>query len=158
MLRREVDKPFVIDIDKEGPRTDAATAAYYTILTRPESETYKRHIFFLHTEYSDRIFGRNVFAGDFDLIGVGKAALQVVAEGCVRDTGEIRTGNDLSIVPVPDEIVDWLIAESKRLAKEKTKKRHNQQHVDDAFPTDKFPRGRTILSAEVVGEMARLFG
>ena len=37
------------------------------------------------------MFKKNVNAGEYDLIGVGVRALQVVSEGCVRlDTGENR--------------------------------------------------------------------
>jgi hypothetical protein len=88
----------------------------YTVLSRPVTAPHKRHIFFRHTEHSCSVFHKNVNAGEYDLIGVGTRALQVVSEGCVRpDTGEIRTGNGLPIVPVPDWVVDWLISDSKRL-------------------------------------------
>jgi len=80
----------------------------------------KRHIFFRHTQYSHSVFDKNVNAGEYDLIGVGTRALQVVAEGCVRpDTGEIRTGNGLPIADCPDWVADWLISDSRRLRNQK---------------------------------------
>jgi hypothetical protein len=92
----------------------------YTVLSRPGTAPYKRHIFFRHTKHSDSVFKKNVNAGAYDLIGVGTRALQVVAEGCVRpDTGEVRTGNGLPIADCPDWLVDWLIRDSKRLRNEK---------------------------------------
>jgi hypothetical protein len=80
---------------------------------------YKRHVFFRHTEHSAGVFGKNVNAGEYDLIGTGIRALQVVAEGCIRpDTGEIRTGNGLQIADCPDWLADWLMSDSKRLRNE----------------------------------------
>jgi hypothetical protein len=66
------------------------------------------------------VFDRNVNAGEYDLIGVGVRALQVVSEGCVRpETGEVRSGNGLPIAECPDWVVDWLDADSKRLRNER---------------------------------------
>src|SRR5260370_36152986 len=81
---------------------------------------YKRHIFFRHTESSDHVFTKNINAGEYDLIGVGTRALQVVSEGCVRpDTGETRTGNGLPIADCPDWLADWLVSDSNRLRNER---------------------------------------
>lgn len=92
----------------------------YTVLSRPETAPYKRHIFFRHTAHSDRVFKKNVNAGEYDLIGVGLRGLQVVGEGCVRqDTGETRTGNGLPIAECPDWLADWLVSDSKRLTNER---------------------------------------
>ena len=92
----------------------------YTVLSRPETAPYKRHIFFRHTQYSDSVFDKNVNAGEYDLIGIGTRALQVVSEGCVRpDTGEVRTGNGLPIADCPDWLADWLVSDSKRLKNER---------------------------------------
>jgi hypothetical protein len=90
------------------------------VLSRPETAPFKRHIFFRHTEYSCSVFEKNVNAGDYDLIGVGIRALQVVSEGCVRqDTGETRTGNGLPIADCPDWLADWLVSDSRRLRNER---------------------------------------
>jgi hypothetical protein len=94
--------------DRELPET-------YIVQTRPQTAEHKRHIFFLHTPYSVSKFQKNVNAGDYDLIGTGDRPLQVVAEGCIReDTHEMRRGNGKKITPVPDWLVDWLLADIKR--------------------------------------------
>src|ERR1700730_15816972 len=99
VLKRKVGEPFVVDIDSPGViermerETGKTLPATYTVLTKPRSAHHKRHIFFRHTQYSHSVFDKNVNAGEYDLIGVGTRALQVVSEGCVRqDTGEVRTG------------------------------------------------------------------
>ena len=127
VLKRRVGEPFAIDIDVPGviermeQETGKTLPATYTVLSRPETASYKRHIFFRHTDYSYGVFGKNVNAGEYDLIGTGIRALQVVAEGCVRpDTGEVRTGNGLPIADCPDWLADWLVADSKRLLAQKT--------------------------------------
>jgi hypothetical protein len=125
VLKREVGKPFVIDIDSPGvmeriQATGETLPPTYTVLTKPVSEPHKRHVFFRHTEYSFSVFDKNAFVGEYDLIGTGTNALQVVSEGCVRpDTGEVRTGNGLPIADCPDWFADWLAADSKRLQREK---------------------------------------
>ena len=126
VLRRRVGEPFAIDIDSPGViermerETHRKLPETYTVLTRPETEPHKRHIFFRHTQYSCSVFGKNVNAGEYDLIGVGTRALQVVSEGCIRpDTREIRTGNGLPIANCPDWVADWLVSDSKRLMNEK---------------------------------------
>ena len=127
VLKRNVGEPFVVDIDSPGVlermqrETGNTLPETYTVLSRPETAPYKRHIFFRHTEYSVSVFKKNVNAGEYDLIGVGVRALQVVSEGCVRpDTGEIRTGNGLPIADCPDWLANWLISDSKRLKNEKS--------------------------------------
>jgi hypothetical protein len=127
VLKRRVGEPFAIDIDVSGViermerETSKTLPETYTVLSRPETAFYKCHIFFRHTKYSDSVFKKNVNAGDYDLIGIGTRALQVVSEGCVRpDTGELRTGNGLPIADCPDWLVDWLVADSNRLRNEKS--------------------------------------
>lgn len=122
VLKRGVGEPFAVDIDSPGviermeQDTQIKLPETYTVLSRPETALYKRHIFFRHTQYSCSVFDKNVNAGEYDLIGVGKRALQVVSEGCKRaDTGEIRTGNGLPIADCPDWLADWLVSDSKRL-------------------------------------------
>ncbi len=126
VLSRKVGEPFAIDIDSPGVierlerETQMTLPETYMVWTKPETAPYKRHIFFRHTEYSDRVFTKNVNAGEYDLIGVGTRALQVVSEGCVRpDTGEVRTGNGLPISDCPDWLADWLVSDSKRLKNER---------------------------------------
>ena len=126
VLGRRVGEPFAIDVDAPGvvermeQETGKTLPETYTVLTKPETAPHKRHIFFLHTHHSYGVFGKNVNAGEYDLIGTGTRALQVVAEGCVRpDTGEVRTGNGLPIADCPDWLADWLVADSKRLLAQK---------------------------------------
>jgi len=126
VLRRKVGEPFAIDIDSSGVierlerETQMTLPETYTVLSRPVTAPYKRHIFFRHTAHSDRVFKKNVNAGEYDLIGVGLRGLQVVSEGCVRqDTGETRTGNGLTIADCPDWLVDWLVSDSRRLRNER---------------------------------------
>jgi hypothetical protein len=127
VLKRGVGEPFAIDIDVPGvvermERESGKTLPKtYTVLSRPETAPYKCHIFFRHTKYSESVFKKNVNAGDYDLIGIGTRALQVVSEGCVRpDTGEVRTGSGMPIAACPDWLVDWLVADSNRLRNEKS--------------------------------------
>lgn len=127
VLKRKVSEPFVIDIDAPGviermeKETGKTLPLTYTVLSRPATAPYKRHLFFRHTHYSCGIFGKNVNAGEYDLIGTGIRALQVVSEGCVRpDTGEVRIGNGLPIADCPDWLADWLVADSKRLLTQKS--------------------------------------
>src|SRR5580658_2884336 len=85
VLKRRVHEPFAIDIDVPGViermehETGEALPATYTVLSRPVTAPYKRHIFFRHTHYSYGAFCKNVNAGEYDLIGTGTRALQVVA-------------------------------------------------------------------------------
>jgi hypothetical protein len=126
VMNRQVGKPFAIDIDGAGViermerETGLVLPETYTVLTKPETAPWKRHIFLRHTQYSHSVFDRNVNAGEYDLIGVGVRALQVVSEGCVRpETGEVRSGNGLPIADCPDWLVDWLVADSTRLRNER---------------------------------------
>src|SRR5690349_14806001 len=83
VLRRRVGEPFAIDIDSPGVierlerETQMTLPETYTVLSRPETAPHKRHIFFRHTEYTNRVFTKNVNAGEYDLIGVGTRPLQV---------------------------------------------------------------------------------
>ena len=122
VMQRKVGEPFAIDIDcpnvieRMEHETGKTLPATYTVLTRPVTEPYKRHVFLRHTRYSCDLFTKNAFAGEYDLIGVGLRGLQVVSEGCVRpDTGEVRIGNGLPIADCPDWLADWLVSDSKRL-------------------------------------------
>ena len=125
VLKRQVGQPFVIDIDSEGvierleEEPGNSLPATYVVLSRPMTEPWKRHLFFRHTPYTCSLFTKNVNAGEYDLIGTGIRALQVVSEGCVRpDTEEIRTGNGLAIADCPPWLADWLITDSRRLRNE----------------------------------------
>jgi bifunctional DNA primase/polymerase-like protein len=122
VMKRNIGEPFAIDIDVPGVverlerETGQELPQTYTVLSRPVTAPHKRHIFLRHTQYSNSVFAKNVNAGEYDLIGTGTRALQVVSEGCVRpETGEVRTGNGLPIADCPDWLADWLVADSRRL-------------------------------------------
>jgi len=126
VMRRSVGAPFAIDVDVPGvikrmeQETGKTLPETYMVWSRPVTAQHKRHIFFRHTQYSYSTFDKNVNAGEYDLIGIGTRALQVVSEGCVRpDTGETRTGNGLPIADCPPWLADWLVTDSNRLRNER---------------------------------------
>lgn len=166
VMKRRVDEPFAIDIDSPGviERMEQEKGKFlpgtYTVLSRPVTAPYKRHVFFRHTEYSDCAFDKNVNAGEYDLIGTGTRALQVVSEGCVRpDTGEVRTGNGLSIIPVLDGVVDWLISDSKRLrnemAAEARRKNAELKAILKGIADDNAPERRRLTGYDKHGRGGR---
>ena len=157
VLKRRVREPFAIDVDVPGviermeQETGKTLPETYTVLSRPETSPHKRHIFFRHTQYSFSAFDKNVNAGEYDLIGTGTRALQVVAEGCVRrDTGETRTGNGLPIADCPDWLADWIVADSKRLKNEKAAQARRRRAEARVILTQ--------VSAEEAAERRRLTG
>jgi hypothetical protein len=109
----------------------------YTVCSRPTSAPYKRHFYFTQTEYSFKKFGgvnaKNINRRDtsqlvpspsgglmyptqYDVKGIGGGAI-VVAAGSPRQPD--ADGNveyytcieDCERVPIPDWLVDWLIAD-----------------------------------------------
>lgn len=113
VLKGHAGSTFVWDIDKEGvtermeQETGNTLPETYVVQSRPVTAPHKRHVYFRQTEYFASKFEKQVNAGDYDLKGFGGG--QVVAEGCRRkDTGEIRTGNGLAVIDVPDWLSDWL--------------------------------------------------
>ena len=55
----------------------------------------------------------------------------VVAEGCVRDTGEVITGNGKPVCDAPDWFVDWLVTDMKKLrALRRAERREKQQELN----------------------------
>jgi len=122
VLKGHAGSTFVWDIDKAGvldrmKRDGIELPETYIVQSRPKTAPHKMHIYFKQTPYFASLFPRQVNAGDYDLKGMGGG--QVVAEGCVRkDTGEIRTGNGLSICDVPNAIADWLKKDSAPLLAE----------------------------------------
>ena len=157
VMRREVGEPFVVDIDSPGVierlerEMQMTLPETYIVLSRPVTAPYKRHLFFRHTQYSFSVFDKNVNAGEYDLIGTGTRALQVVSEGCVRpDTGETRTGNGLPIADCPDWLADWLISDSKRLRNERaTEERRRRAEAREILKE---------VAAEDAAERRRLTG
>jgi hypothetical protein len=145
-LIRGVGLPFVWDIDADGVlermerETGRTLPRTRVVQSRPQSKSYKRHIYFLQTEHSVSEFGhknKNVekvsangeFVTIYDLKGIGGAA-QVVAEGSMReDGGEKYTAidADAEMVPIPDWLVDWLCEDARKHKSEVDKARYQKR-------------------------------
>jgi hypothetical protein len=145
-----------LDIDADGivtqieRETGHKMPRTYTVCSRPDSAPYKRHFYFLQTSYSFRRFGawaaKNLNVRDmtrlekgrsgllhhptlYDMKGVGGGS-QVVAVGSVRDNGEIYTCiNDVPPVPIPDWLVDWVVADHKKYRVLVNKERADKHQV-----------------------------
>jgi len=104
----DIDQPGVLErMEQETGRTLPET---YVVQSRPTTAPFKRHIYFRQTEHFASLFPKQVNADGYDLKGMGGG--HVVAEGCIRhDTGEVRTGNSLPVIDVPDWLADWLHAD-----------------------------------------------
>src|SRR6202035_4054779 len=79
----------------------------------------------LATEYSaPRLVKEVTDPIDFDLKGTGRGG-QVLAAGSVHPSGSIYTYmTDVPIAPIPDWLVDWLLADIRRQRSEAAKARH----------------------------------
>jgi hypothetical protein len=135
---RGVGNPLVLDIDADGviERIERETGhklpATYTVATRPRTAPFKRHYYFLQTEYSVASFdgemngifrdlsrtetkdGQQVHPNMLDVKGCGGGGF-VVAAGSIRKPddkcpeGDVYTCvDDSDIVPIPDWLVKWL--------------------------------------------------
>jgi len=132
--RRGVGNLAFLDIDADGviERIEAETGEKlpltYTVQSRPQSASFKKHFYFRQTEYSFNAFGRHkskeINVKDlsvegkqptlFDLKGVGAGGL-VVAAGSIRESGETYTDNgDVPIAPFPNWLVNWVLKERDR--------------------------------------------
>jgi hypothetical protein len=117
VLKGHAGSVFVWDIDNIGvlERMESETGRKlpltYTVQSRPDSAPHKMHVYFRQTEHFAALFPKQVYAGDYDLKGMGGG--QVVAEGCLRqDTGEVRIGNGKPVITIPDWLTDWLKKDS----------------------------------------------
>jgi hypothetical protein len=151
VLKGHAGSVFVWDIDNVGvlERMERETGyelpLTYTVQSRPDSAPHKMHVYFRQTEYFASAFQKQVYAGDYDLKGMGGG--QVVAEGCVRqDTGEIRSGNGQPVIAIPDWLTDWLKKDSGPLvAAINAKKREDAKALARVKPGDMVPTGRRTL-------------
>jgi len=128
----DVDAPGVVErIEKTGRKMPQT----YTVCSRPESAPYKRHYYFLQTDYSFKKFGawkaKNINVRDltrlersrsamlmhptlYDIKGVGGGSL-VVGAGSVRDNGEVYACiDDSPVAELPNWLVDWLLADFQK--------------------------------------------
>jgi Bifunctional DNA primase/polymerase, N-terminal len=101
----DIDQPGVLErMERETGRTLPET---YVVRSRPETAPYKQHVYFRQTEKFASLFPKQVNANGYDIKGMGGG--HVVAEGCSRrDTGEVRSGNGLTVVDIPDWLTNWL--------------------------------------------------
>jgi hypothetical protein len=141
--KRSVGRHCFLDIDADGvlARIESDTGhkmpQTYTVASRPVTKPFKRHYYFTQTEYSFRRFGawasKNLNVRDltrlelsprsglmihptlYDMKGVGGGSL-VVAAGSVRDDGKETYAcvDDSSVAPIPDWLVDWIVADFRR--------------------------------------------
>jgi hypothetical protein len=140
--KRGVGRHCFLDIDADGvlSRIESETGhkmpKTYTVCSRPVTKSFKRHLYFLQTEYSFRRLGawasKNLNVRDltrlepsprsglmthptlYDVKGVGGGSL-VVAAGSVRETGELYACvDDSPIAPIPDWLVDWIVTDFRR--------------------------------------------
>jgi hypothetical protein len=133
----------VIDIDKPGTR-ERIDREYgplpetYTTRTRPVSKPYKQHVYLMQTERLLKFFDKQVtdvthIAG-YDLKCAGGWGY-VAAEGSVRDGETITALHDVAIVPIPDSLVDWLVADvAKARAKKRAKAKPEPQPQPETTP------------------------
>src|ERR1035438_915108 len=136
--RRGVGNPIVLDIDADGviERIERETGhklpVTYTVCSRPKTALFKRHYYFLQTEYSVASFavemngifrdltrtetkdGHEVHPNMLDVKGCGRGGF-VVAAGSGRapdakcPEGDVYTCvNETDLVPIPEWLVTWL--------------------------------------------------
>lgn len=137
--RRAVGGLFVIDCDEPGVEariereTGRKLPLTYTTLTRPQSKPHKRHICYMSTEYSVGQVRKQVMdvtrITGYDLKGCGGGYGYVATQGCVRDGEAIVVLHDAPIAPMPDWLVDWLVAD---VAKARSRKRELAAKKHDA--------------------------
>jgi len=149
--KRGVGRHCFLDIDADGElaRIESETGHVmpktYTVCSRPQSAPFKRHFYFVQTDYSFKKFGawqaKNLNVKDmtrversprsglmihptlYDVKGVGGGSL-VVAAGSRRDSGEVYTCvDDSPVAPIPDWLTDWIIADVRRYQTLKYKER-----------------------------------
>lgn len=129
--RREEGAMVVIDCDEPGVterierETGRKMPLTYTTQTRPQSAPYKTHLVFMSTSHSVAAIRKQVtdvthFCG-YDLKGCGGFG-HIALEGCVRDGETVVAFHDVPIAPIPDWLVDWLVADVAKGRAMKAKK------------------------------------
>jgi hypothetical protein len=93
------------------------------------------HIYLLATEYSASLLMKEVTdPKDYDLKGTGKGG-QVLAAGSIHPLGETYTYmTDCEIAPIPNWLVDWLLADIRRQRSEAAKARYAAMIAKKAAP------------------------
>jgi Bifunctional DNA primase/polymerase, N-terminal len=108
----DCDEPGVVErYERETGRRFPLT---YTTQTRPHSAPYKTNHYYMSTEYSVQQIKKQVtdvtHVAGYDLKGCGGWGY-VRAEGCVRDGEPVAILHDVPIVPIPDSLVNWMVAD-----------------------------------------------
>jgi Bifunctional DNA primase/polymerase, N-terminal len=171
VAKRGVGRHMFLDIDADGvaERIEAESGQKlpltYTVQSRPQSRPYKRHYYFLQTDYSFRAFGRwhsvNANIKDlttldekgrhptlYDVKGVGGGSL-VVGAGSVRDTGEVYTVlHDEPVAPIPDWLTDWLVQDIEKYWNAKDKLNAEKRAAKDAERSQYTPKKRASMRAQ----------
>jgi hypothetical protein len=143
--RREEGALLIIDCDEAGVtdrierETGRALPTTYTTLTRPQSAPWKMHILFMSTAHSVNAIRKQVtdvtrICG-YDLKGCGGYG-HVALEGCVRDGETVIAQHDVPIAPVPDWLVNWLVAD---IAKGRATKRAQKPKPEPEQPSSPRP-------------------
>jgi hypothetical protein len=128
--RAEPGGIIVLDIDEPGTlerieREYGPLPVTYTTLTRPISQPHKEHMYLMQTKFLLKHFRKQVtdvtHVAGYDLKCAGGWGY-VVAEGSVRggETISALYDRDVPIVPIPDSLVLWLVAD---IAKARAMKR-----------------------------------
>jgi hypothetical protein len=159
---RGVGNPIVLDIDADGviERIERETGyklpATYTVCSRPRTKPFKRHYYFLQTEFSvnnlyvevngilrdlcktEEKDGHLIHPNMLDVKGCGNGGF-VVAAGSIRKPdakcpeGDAYTCvNDSDIVPIPDWLVTWLVStrEAIEQAEHEAQERRDQVNAN----------------------------
>jgi hypothetical protein len=147
-----------LDIDADGVVERIETESRhkmpmtYTVCSRPQSESWKKHFYFRQTAYSasrlrkeanrkdttrwvtSENTGTQMHPTEYDLKGVGGGGL-VVAAGSIRKDGEIYTVvNDVPVADIPDWLVKWLVEDLAKYRSACAKERHDRALAVAAIP------------------------
>jgi hypothetical protein len=125
---------FVFDVDAPGVIEGILAETGHRLLdeiqtlivqSQPVNKPWKMHAYFLVTEYSAPQLTKEVTdPSDYDLKGTG-AGGQVLAAASIHPAGETYTYmTDYEIAPVPDWLVDWLVADIRKQRSAAAKVRH----------------------------------
>jgi hypothetical protein len=137
----------VMDCDEPGVaeryerETGRQLPLTFTTQTRPQSAPWKMNLYYMSTEHSVRSLPKQVtdvtHICGYDLKGNGGWG-NVGAAGNVRDGERIVVLHDVPIAPVPDDLVDWWVAD---VAKGRSQKRKlARKKPEPAQPETTSPR------------------
>ncbi|MFZ1141424.1 MAG: bifunctional DNA primase/polymerase [Candidatus Sulfotelmatobacter sp.] len=141
MSRRAPGAMFVMDCDEQGvieryeQETGRKFPETYTTQTRPNTAPWKEHRIFTSTPYSCEWLPKQVTSvtrvAGYDLKGNGGDGY-VAAAGSVRDGEPIVVLHDIPVAPIPDELVDWLVADIAAARTQKSEMIREQRAAEKA--------------------------